>query len=170
MSQIIDFYRGDGTDHRGRKLSDLWDFPDEEMEAIHDFIQWMFPLREPSQFNPHAPLLTDADIAAFQADPRLRANLLRSFERFLAFLGLKYEDGRVAKASDFDRKREVFTQPNHNWLRITRVLTSTRILGMESASRAFFSSLKGLRDAGEATITADTFGYWERAATGAEGG
>jgi hypothetical protein len=164
MSRLIDFYRGAGNDSEGRSLADLWALSDGEMEAIHDFIQWMFPLREPSRFNPDAPLLTDADIAAFHADPKLRENLQRSFAAFLAFLGLSYADGRVAKAPDFDRKREVFEEPNHNWLRISRVLASTRILGLEASSRAFFAFLKELRDSGAAPIPADTFGYWRSAA------
>ena len=70
MSDLIAFYRGLAPDSEGRTLADLWAFSDREMEDIHDFIQWMFPLREPSRFNPDAPLLTAADIAAFQADPR----------------------------------------------------------------------------------------------------
>ena len=44
----------------------------------------VFPLREPSRFNPDAPLLTDREIDAFAADPTLRAAMGRSLERFLA--------------------------------------------------------------------------------------
>jgi hypothetical protein len=166
LSKLIDFYRGDGTDSRGRKLASLWEYSDSQMEGIHDFIQWMFPLREPSRFNPDAPLLTDADVAAFHADPRLRSNLLRSFETFLAFLGLSYADGQVTKASDFEPKRGVFEHPNHNWLRITRVLASTRILGLETPSRAFLAFLEGLHDSGAVKFPAETFHYWENAARG----
>jgi hypothetical protein len=55
MSRLTDFYRGAGSDSEGRSLADLWNLSDDEMEDIHDFIQWMFPLREPSRFNPDAP-------------------------------------------------------------------------------------------------------------------
>src|SRR4051812_28735953 len=109
------------------------------MEAVHDFIQWMFPLREASRFNPDAPLVTEADIEAFRADPALRDSLGRSFGRFLAFLGLAIEGGRVVESTDFARKRDVWRYSNHNWLRISRVLTSLRILGLEDESRAFFN-------------------------------
>lgn len=165
MSQLIDFYRGAGTDSEGRTLAELWNYSDEELEAVHNFIQWLFPLRVPSRFNPDAPLLSDADIAAFRADPALRQNLNRSFEVFLAFLGLRCEESQVVKAADFDR-RHVFDHPDHNWLRITRVLTSTRLLGLEAQSRAFFDFLSSLRQGGGSGINAETFGYWERAATG----
>ena len=123
-------------------------------------IQWMFPLREPSQFNSQAPLLTDADIAEFHADARLRENLLRSVEVFLAFVGLRFQDGRVVKSPDFNEKVGVWLHPNHNWLRITRVLASARMLGLEGPSRAFFEFLKALRDGGQSGITPETFRYW----------
>jgi hypothetical protein len=164
MSRLTDFYRGAGTDNRGRTLADIWAYSDEEMEDVHDFIQWIFPLEEPSQFNPEAPLLSPGDIAEFRADPSMRANLLRSLELFLAFVGLEYRDGRVSEAQDFERKRDVWRYPNHNWLRITRVLTSTRTLGLEGESRAFFEFLRGLRESGMSGITADTFRYWQQAA------
>jgi hypothetical protein len=166
MSRLTDFYRGHGTDSEGRTLAQVWAFGDDELEDIHDFIQWLFPLREPSRFNPDAPLLTAAEIAEFRSDPELQANLLRSFEVFLAFLGLRYEEGRVVAAPDFERKAGAVREPNHNWLRITRVLTSARTLGLEAESRAFFEFLKSVRDGGGTAIAADTFGFWERAALG----
>jgi len=88
MSRLVDFYRGLGTDIEGRLLEDILAWNDDELEEVHDFIQWLFPLPEPSQYNPDAPLLTKEDIAAFKSDPVLQANLMRSFERILAFLGL----------------------------------------------------------------------------------
>jgi hypothetical protein len=169
MSQLTEFYRGAGTDSEGRTLAGIWAYSDADLESIHDFIQWLFPLRERSRFNPDAPLLTDADIEQFRTDAKLRENLARSFEVFLAFLGLRYQEGRVTRAVDFDKKMPVWRYPNHNWLRITRVLTSTRLLGLEEQSRAFFDFLKDLRDSGRSGITADTFGYWEQAAHGSTG-
>jgi hypothetical protein len=166
MSRLTEFYRGAGTDSRGRTLAEMWAFSDGEMEDIHDFIQWMFPLREPSRFNPDAPLPTAADIAEFRTDPALQENLLRSFGAFLAFLGLRYEGGRVEKAPDFGQKQDVWLDPNHNWLRITRVLACTRMLGLEGASRAFFDFLAAYRHGGHSGITDDTFRYWEAAAIG----
>ncbi len=164
MSRLTDFYRGTAPDARGRTLAGLWAFSDREMESVHDFIQWTFPLREPSGYNPDAPLVTDADVAEFRADPALQESLGRSFGCFLAFLGLDYREGQVVEAADFFRKRDVWARPNHNWLRITRVLASTRMLGLEAESRAFFACLKSRRDR-EPAIDPTTFRYWERAAS-----
>src|SRR5260370_19373303 len=67
MSRLVDFYRGEATDREGRFLRDLWAWGDDDLEAVHDFIQWLFPLPEPSRYNPDAPLLTDENIAPFRA-------------------------------------------------------------------------------------------------------
>jgi hypothetical protein len=164
MSHLVEFYRGTTPDTEGRTLAEIWAFSDEEMEDVHDFIQWMFPLREPSQFNPDAPLVTDADMAEFRGDPALRAALARSFERFLAFLGLSFDSGQVSEAADFASKDTVWRYPNHNWLRITRVLASTRMLGLEAQSLAFFAFLEKVRDRPGSRIDARTFRFWSDAA------
>ena len=102
MSQLLDFYRGEGTDAEGRSLHELWSWSNDELEQVHDFIQWMFPLREPSRFNPDAPLLTAADVAAFRSDAFLRSRLTKSFKRILVFLGLSLaEDGTVVEGPNF---------------------------------------------------------------------
>src|SRR5271170_590862 len=101
MSRLVDFYRGLTTDTEGRRLEDILVWPDDDLEEIHDFIQWLFPLPEPSQFNPDAPLLSDKDIAAFKSDPLLQANLMKSFERILAFLGLSLSEEKVVDGPSF---------------------------------------------------------------------
>ncbi len=166
MSRLLDFYRGRGTDSEGRTLDKIWAYSDRELEAVHDFIQWMFPLREPSRFNPDAPLLTDADVEAFRSDTSLQVAMGRSLGRFLAFLGLRREAGEVQGADDFALERAVWTSPNHNWLRITRALTSTRMLGQADASRAFFGFLDNRRISGVIQADAQTCGYWSAASQG----
>lgn len=165
MSQLTEFYKGTGRDSERRSIAMIWAYSHDQWEASHDFIQWLFPLRLPSRFNPDAPRLTEADVAEFHANPTLRDNLRRSLTLFLDFLGLREIGGRVIKTDEFDRQG-IFQSPNHHWLRITRVLTSTRTLGLEPECLAFFAYLKQLRDEGESGITTDTFRYWEEAATG----
>jgi hypothetical protein len=164
MSRIVEFYRGGANDVEGRALAGYWAFSDVQMESLHDFIQWMFPLEEPSGFNPNAPILTRADREAFRADPALRANVLKSFDRFLAFLGLTRGPDGIVPAEDFEPKRWRFTEPNHNWLRITRVLASLRLLGLGDQSEAFHRGLERLIEEGKARISAETRAYWKNAA------
>ncbi len=165
MSRLLDFYAGEGTDSEGRRLAAIWDWGDDDLEAVHDFIQWLFPLPEPSNFNPDAPLLTDDDRRAFHGNALLQAHLERSFERILAFLGLtQTAAGKVVEAENFAaRAREVWAAPNHNWLRVTRILRSLTLLGQAEKARAFYNWLGDLYRSGRAPIPASTFRYWTAA-------
>src|SRR5262245_12275877 len=166
MSRLLDFYRGAAPDVEGRLLSDIWAWGDEELEDVHDFIQWLFPLPEPSQFNADAPLLTPDDIEAFHADPALRANLRRSFGRILTFLGLeRKESGEVVEGPNFAaRAPDVWARPNHNWLRITRILRSLSLLGLRPEAEALYARLASFRGERRFPIREDTFRYWTAAA------
>jgi hypothetical protein len=163
MSHLTDFYRGTSIDSEGRSLDSIWAFNDDEMEYRHDFIQWIFPLTQPSMFNADAPLLTDEDIRAFRDDPLLRENLLRSLDRFLAFLGLSRLAGQIEPGPGFSGKQHLFTIPNHNWLRITRVLHCLRLLGLDEECRQLFHCLEVLAQSHGAHFTRETFRYWKDA-------
>ncbi len=165
MSQLLDFYRGEGTDAEGRQLDQILAWDDDSLEAVHDFIQWLFPLPEPSQFNPAAPLLTPEDIAGFQQDPLTRANLRRSFERILPFLGLtETTDGEVVEGPNFaKRERLIWAYSNHNWLRITRILRSMRLLGLDAEAQALYERLASFHSRRRFPIGDETFRYWTEA-------
>jgi hypothetical protein len=161
VSQLIDFYRGEGTDAEGRRLDDILSWSNGRLEAVHDFIQWLFPLPEPSRFNPDAPLLTPDDIAAFRQDPALRNNLRRSFERILQFLGLQEQGGEVVEGPNLVRRAQgVWDHPNHNWLRVTRILRSLHLLGLEAEAEALYRRLEEFHASRRFPIGDDTFRFW----------
>jgi len=166
MSQIVEFYAERGADGAGRTLRELWSWDDEELELTHDFIQWLFPLPEPSRFNPDAPLLSDADIAAFKASDALRVNLRRSFDRIMRFLGLQVtEQGEVVEGPNFaERVPDAWESPNHNWLRITRILRCLKLCGLHDESQQLFRRLETLQSSGKYPIDAETSWYWKNAA------
>lgn len=167
-SPLLRFYAG-GTDDRGRTLDDVLAWDNARLEAVHDYIQWVFPLPEPSAFNTAAPVLSAEDIAAFRGNPALQDRLLAAFHRMLRFYG--FEPGSddassdVQPAPDFAvRAREWMTPGNHNMLRITRVLRCLTLLGLPTQARAFLAALERLYDAGSApTIGAMTLRYWRDA-------
>lgn len=171
-SALIAFYRGNGRDHRGRLLSHVHQYSFESLERHHDYIQWLFPLGEPSSANPAAPLLTSADIAAFTADESLRTALLRSFRLMLEFYGLELvEDGdtvTVRQGDFFDEYSRIWLTPgNHNFLRITRILRSLSLVGLGTYAGAFLKCLEGVFVEHPRTIGETTLGYWRRATTNA---
>jgi opioid growth factor receptor-like protein len=163
-SRILEFYRHSKPDFEGRMLSEYWEWNDQTLESVHDFIQWMFPLDEPSAFNPDAPLLTAEDRVAFAKDPRLQNAVWQSLQCFLAFLGLEITpDGSVGRRSNFNQRLSIWRSLNHNWLRITRVLKSLRLLGMDNEAREFWKCLAMLHDQ-DGYVTEDSFNYWRQAA------
>jgi Opioid growth factor receptor (OGFr) conserved region len=131
MSELIDYYLD--------KCPEIWSKSDHYFEGCHDFVQWMFPLKEPSNFNPDAPLLTEEDILLFKSNPKLKENLKLSFLRFMKFIGLEYEPPKFNELDNFNE--EIFYVANHNWLRFTRIIKSLTILGLREEAKHFYSYL-----------------------------
>ena len=92
---IVAFYSS-GPDRSGRTLGEILAWDDERLEAVHDYIQWVFPTRQPSGVNPFAPLVTDGTVRAFAGDAALRDRLRQAFDRMLIFYGLARSGERVA--------------------------------------------------------------------------
>jgi hypothetical protein len=169
--KLSNFYEGTGPDHRGRHLAAIWDWSDDELERVHDYIQWLFPLREKSGFNPDAPLLDDATAQEFRERPELQANLRRSFLRMLKFYGLESRGAdppAIHPSKSFpSRSTNWLTPSNHNHLRITRILKSLRELGLDPEAQAFFACLTTLYEQEQQkhlpAISPDTFHYWRSA-------
>ena len=110
---IVGFLEGKTPDHRGRTLSMVMAFSDERAEQTHDYVQWLFPLDEPSGSVHGAPVLSDLDIEDIRKSPTAQANLIKASKWFLQFL---------------TRNRRWIAKYDHNQLRITRVIKSLRLL------------------------------------------
>lgn len=165
MSQLTDFYTDEGTDSEGRTLAEIWEFTDEQLDAAHDYIQWLFPLAEESAFNPDAPLVTEEDRELFRANPRLWQSLRVSLAVFLRFMGLGItppgQPAVVVRDKRFGDREGLWKYPNHNWLRVTRVLKSLRLLGLEEEAQAFWKAIQELRAEGYGSE--NSFLYWQEA-------
>ena len=167
-SSIIQFYSGAQPDDRGRYLSDIHKWTDDQLESVHDFIQWMFPLRERSGVNLTAPILDADTIREFKSRPELQENLRVSFARMVKFYGMEINGSgpqrTIEPASNFRERSNVWLHPhNHNHLRMTRIIKSLRLLGLEMEARAFFDCLASLYHSHSRAISPDTFRYWQSA-------
>jgi hypothetical protein len=167
-SRIVGFYRGTGTDHRGRTLDEILSFDDRSLESTHDYIQWLFPLTEPSQFNSQAPLLTHADIETISFAPELQANVVRAFERMLSFYGFEMPESggslNIRTTERFKAQAANWRTPgNHNYLRITRILKSLRLLGLAPHADAFLAALETVYAEAPEKIGERTLSFWRRA-------
>ncbi|KAI9766735.1 MAG: hypothetical protein M1840_006379 [Geoglossum simile] len=170
-SPITDFYDPGirGKDSKRRTLDSILSRPDSWLEYSHDYIQILFPLPEPSPFNYFAPTVDSATFEAFRARPELRTRLKESFLRILKFFGFVLADNdgdiQVEPAPDFaSASRSWFRPTDHNHLRITRVIRSLRVLGLEDEALAFFVALKVLAERYRERISKNSVMYWERAA------
>jgi hypothetical protein len=164
---LVKFYRGEGTDDRGRRLHDYWVFDYQQLEEFHDYIQQMFPLVEPSFFYARAPTFDDATLAHFRRDPVIRENLLKSLEVMLDFYGFALDRAgpSVTPAAHFrERAGDWMVPGDHNHLRITRILNCLMLCGLEEYAQAFHGVLLKTVQPEHATET--TLGYWENAVRG----
>ena len=122
MTEIVSFLEGKSPDHRGRILAMLLQQTDHQAETTHDYIQWLFPLDEPSRSVNGAPVLTELEIDQIRQSSLAQANLAKSARWFLGFL---------------ERNDHWITNYNHNHLRITRVIKSLRLLASDKAADEF---------------------------------
>lgn len=81
-------HRTFAPDSRSRTLPEILSWPDDRLESEHDYIQALFPLPEPSPFNPNAPVVDGDTAFTFRSDPALRANVMKALNRMLTFYGL----------------------------------------------------------------------------------
>jgi hypothetical protein len=143
------FLEGTGTDHRGRSIDFILAFDDESLEAVHDYIQWLFPLPEPSRFNAEAPVLSAREMAAIAASPLARRNLLAAGDRLRRF---------------YESNSHWLVAVDHNHLRITRIIRSLRILVGAEEAQTFHARIEELVVAGGHPVAAEALDYWRRAA------
>lgn len=145
---ILAFLIGDGRDPSGLTLDDLLDSPDTTLEARHDFIQWLFPLNAPSGAVPGSPVLSPEDVAMIRASGRALANLHAATERMKRF---------YAQTTDW---RE---GPDHNHLRITRIIRSLRLLVGDGPADGFRAHILGLLGPDRSNIPDPTLRLWATA-------
>ena len=165
---IVPFYLGEKPDSKGRTIQQIWTWDFEDLECIHVYIQWLFPIREKSHFNPEAPTMDKNVIQAFRENRRLQENLLKSFSVLLHFYGLlltdTYEKIVVEKSDSCpERKREWVNLPDHNYLRITRILKCLIALGLSIEAQAFYKCLSQIYQENSDQIGAETYQYWTNA-------
>jgi hypothetical protein len=166
--RLVRFFSGGGDD-AGRTHAAILAWDDVRLEQVHDYIQWLFPLPERSGANPSAPLLDPESIAAISADPSMQARLRAGFVRMVAFYGFEQRQGELIEGAGFAQAAENWMSPgNHNHLRITRMLRSLRVLGLDAEAAMFWRALDALyrkdSEAGRRRITERSFAYWKQAA------
>jgi hypothetical protein len=166
-------FAGDADDE-GRTFDEILGWDDARLEMVHDYIQWIFPLPERSGANPWAPVLDAHTIAAIRDGAEMQGRLRAAFLRMLAFYGFVVEGDAVVAGPQFAAaSRNWLHAGNHNHLRLTRMLRSLRVLGLEREAAGLWEALRALYKretaGGRRTITPETVAFWRQAAIGVLG-
>ena len=148
MTEIVGFLEGGTPDHRGRILAMLLQQTDQQAERTHDYIQWLFPLDEPSRSINGVPVLTELEIDEIRQSSLAQINLAKSARWFLGFL---------------ERNDHWITKYNHNHLRITRVIKSLRLLTSDEAADEFRDKVFGYLGDEVNLIDAKARSFWNSA-------
>lgn len=142
---ILAFLEGEGPDARGRGLFEVLAFNDVALEQTHDFIQWLFPLTEPSAAMPDAPVLGPEEVQAIRDSGMAQCALAAATDRM----------------DSFYRATHDWLMPNdHNHQRITRIIRSLRLLRDDEHADAFRAAILARVDETRAPISARSRGYW----------
>ena len=154
-SDAINFLNGAGNNSSGYSLEKILLWDDDSWENEHDFIQWLFPIDTPSNFNPDSPVLNAETVERMRKNPNVKKGVLEAYERFLGFCGLiRGSDGLEHK----EFKRNVWEHENHNWLRITRVLRCLSLLELHDEANELLSFVSNLPN-----VNAKTMQHWKNA-------
>lgn len=117
----ISFIEGRICTPEGSDIATILKYSEEELEADHAFIQWLFPLPEPSAYNPYAPVIDIDELQqALSQHPMLQSTMLTALKKMQVFWGI----------SPLDRRR-IKKLNGHNGLRFSRVLQSLVYHGLK---------------------------------------
>ena len=143
---IVFFLEGTYPDYNQRYLSDILAYNDEQMEKIHDYIQWVFPLDTASNFVHHAPVLEQDEIDDIHNSTKALENLIRSKNWFIKFL-CRTDRWLVSK--------------NHNHKRISRMIRSLRLLHSNKVADDCISQIINLSKE-RGFINSEVISHWRK--------
>jgi len=142
------FLTNSEPDFKNRFLNDIWNFSDEDIEHTHDFIQLLFPLNEKSESVFHGYYLnTESSIINVKSNDLAKSNIVKSSKWFLSFL---------ERNSHWRRRHD------HNYLRITRIIKSLRLLVSDDEADTFYQlMLNILTEEDRLKINSETLEFWK---------
>lgn len=120
----------------GHKIEDMlrWFGKYDKLENNHDFIQWLFPIKEYSNFNSYAQPLREHEAKAITDDALAQGRVLEAYTMMLDFYGMRLLDdvtGQLARQKNWHQRYKHLNRSTHNYRRITRIIQSLGELGYE---------------------------------------
>lgn len=162
--QLINFYTKQGKTPAGVKFTDILSYTPAEFEQYHDFIQWLFPTKTRSRFNPDAPELDNETAEHLIKSKVFNDRFKIALFRYLSdILGMHIDGGNTVKIAVYGGKAWQ-TPTDHNLLRLTRVIESCALLGHFDFAEELYGALLlfSMTTSGK-FISNVTVAYWQSA-------
>ena len=144
-----------------------WDGDFERLEMHHGYIQWIFPVFENAGMNFESKPLSKSGAAIIRADPAAQQRVIQSYRMMLKFYGLALADessGALERHSDerlYKTMMGNLNQSSHNWLRVSRIITSLGELGFRRYKKPLIEALRKEVDAGALSNAAQSLdNFW----------
>eukprot|EP01113_Clastostelium_recurvatum_P049715 TRINITY_DN9257_c0_g4_i4.p1 TRINITY_DN9257_c0_g4~~TRINITY_DN9257_c0_g4_i4.p1 ORF type:complete len:270 (+),score=49.60 TRINITY_DN9257_c0_g4_i4:110-919(+) len=115
------------------------------LEDHHGYIQWLFPLFESGGMNRLSSPLTKEEARIMREDREIAGRILLSYKMMLGFYGFVLDDeatGKISRGPNWKDRLRNFNRNSHNFLRISRILTSLSHLGFARYKRPFLMQLE----------------------------
>ncbi len=165
------FYKGElASEPEGAKVDEIhrsWRGDFRRLELHHGYIQWLFPVFENAGMNWRSSPLTKEGAATIRASEACSRRVLESYRLMLHFYGLVLVDAKTgAVARDPDaahaaERLENLHERAHNWLRISRIITSLGELGFARYKKPLVAALRKEVEAGTLADAAESCErYW----------
>ena len=142
---VFHFLEGAIPDGRGRTPSMIMAFDDQTIESTHDFMQWIFPLDEPSRSHPGAPVLDLFEIEEIKSSDVALENLMQSADWYFGFL---------------QRHDHWIRQYDHSHLRISRAIKSLRLLVSDEVADRYKAAILDFLGENISAISERSREYW----------
>jgi len=172
MPHIIEFYSGTKVDSFSYSLEEILNFNYTELEKIHNYIQLMFPTDDTQNIEKEKPYVAEEEINKFKENSakgnQLRNNLFNSYIKIMDFYGFDVlKNKKLRKSENYNvRKNNWISTKNHNYLRLTRIISCLKLLGLEEYAKELFEALKIVYDENKIVIGQTTLNFWQQAIDG----
>ena len=155
---LIRFFKNELPDSKGRYHKDILQFNHEQIEYNHDFIQWILPTIDKSQFHPEAPTIDGHFKEQLQHDDLAKSNYCKTCQLYLNYIGFHCNKRRI----QCQITGRLYELPFHNQLRITRMLDSLNQVGNNQCSTNLYHAIISEIKPDSDKITNSTLEYWAK--------
>jgi hypothetical protein len=121
-------------------------FGHEQLEVRHDYIQWLFPTTEPSDYNLNSKVLSREDARRIRSDGEALGRIIRSLGMMANFYGFDLQEGpslTFKRGLNYEERfQKLNTFDNHNFKRISRIFQCLLETGLNQYIVPFLDALR----------------------------